>query len=486
MDRKHLPATVYPIWPRATDCLSFVTANFLVARAHSRTHTSASDSLPVVEIGPGTGLFARLTMRHYAEFRNSDPTLPLLLFIIVDGSREMIDSLERQSLLDVPGCEVRCIQADLTNDMSKLGEVLAAQLPPGARATCVCNYLFDNLPASALRMEQGELLESEIELREWVPDRVNKQNGASGEFAAMPDQILTRTRYRPVEDTPPGIAIARRFLSEGAEIPFNAECIECLTVLASLEKRIDTVIVNDYRIDSLRGSAELIQYFGGSIALGLHYPTLDTYVSEVLGWMVKQPSVVSENIVSRLFTSETDPEMQSAFERWFSFSESRRAHESVIAARRARSERRFGQALSAYESAIGMTPYSWNLVVEVAHFAQSCLGRNEQAMNLAELALDANPICPQAWNLVGDCLYVRDHYSARKGFENALRLHANDARTLLNLAYCHAQDGDFEQALWLISRGLAVDRGGALSAQLLQRQQEIIARMSSDKESSAS
>lgn len=51
------------------------------------------------------------------------------------------------------------------------------------------------------------------------------------------------------------------------------------------------------------------------------------------------------------------------------------------------------------------------------------------------------------------------------------------ARAWLNLAYCDAQAGDLAAALGAIARALAADRSGALTSELLARQQEIIGRL---------
>jgi hypothetical protein len=52
-----------------------------------------------------------------------------------------------------------------------------------------------------------------------------------------------------------------------------------------------------------------------------------------------------------------------------------------------------------------------------------------------------------------------------------------DARARLNLAYCAARDAHLGEALVWIARALAIDCGGGLTSEILERQSEIIGRL---------
>jgi tetratricopeptide (TPR) repeat protein len=117
---------------------------------------------------------------------------------------------------------------------------------------------------------------------------------------------------------------------------------------------------------------------------------------------------------------------------------------------------------------------------EIAEFLIRQVGDYEAGRKMAESALSMNPwYSVWLWNLYGDALYALERFDeAHEVYLKAEKLSPNDVRTALNLGYTYLQLGRPEQALAAIARGLAEDGSGQFRERLLQKQGEILAKLS--------
>jgi tetratricopeptide (TPR) repeat protein len=135
-------------------------------------------------------------------------------------------------------------------------------------------------------------------------------------------------------------------------------------------------------------------------------------------------------------------------------------------------------ALECYVDAIRLQPENWDLKGEAARFCETALRLHESALELARAALELNPIDPDLWNTLGDCLYsLRRKGEADAAFRWALRLSPANVRARYNLVYTLTDKRDFPGALNMISEALAIDEGGEFAERLLKRQGEIISAL---------
>jgi tetratricopeptide (TPR) repeat protein len=97
---------------------------------------------------------------------------------------------------------------------------------------------------------------------------------------------------------------------------------------------------------------------------------------------------------------------------------------------------------------------------------------------LARAGLQLNPVWPDLWNTLGDCLfYLGRHDEAEGAFRKALHLSPVDVRAHYNLIYVYVQRLDYAAALRMVTEGLIHDKTGEYRQRLLEKQTEILDRL---------
>jgi len=138
-------------------------------------------------------------------------------------------------------------------------------------------------------------------------------------------------------------------------------------------------------------------------------------------------------------------------------------------------------ALDRYRQALRQQPANWVLLNEVALFLTFALQDARAGLDLARLALDLNPLSAGLWTTAGECLYAwggsRDD-EALHAYQQAAQRNPSDVRPHLGLAWVHARKQDHAAALRQLAEGLARDGSGQFREQLLQKQAEVLARLS--------
>lgn len=445
--------------------LSAATVTLLVAYATGR------DRLAVLEIGPGSGLFARAVIEGYARARARNGTLPRLRYVFADCSNRMLRTLQSHLAPLSELCDM-----DFLTGGFPAGEALEAALretfEPGAGAICIGNYAFDSLAATMLVHEGGALHEVEVELR-----HLAGQEAAPADIRSL--IIRTRTGDAPYEGAWAELVLAEPPAAEHL-VPVNLGAMETLTHLAGLDGRFSACLINDYSIEPGPTHFEPFQHFASSVALGLNVALMDRFVKEDMGWTVSEPLRSSDHLVSRFYAHGLDKLVQAAFTEAFSLNAARKAHECAAQARNARGQGQKGRALAFYDRALGVEPFSWPLLVEAGEFLLNAMQDRVRAQAMAEAALAVNPFAAEAHTLVGECHFgAGNTHAARKSYEAALSLRTNAARSLLNIAYCDVSEVRLSDALHHLAEAFAADRSGTFTGELLERQREIIERIQS-------
>ncbi|KYF84499.1 hypothetical protein BE17_53005 [Sorangium cellulosum] len=425
--------------------------------------------IALLELGPGTGLFARLTARYYARRRAQDAELPALHYLAIDGAASMIEALRERRLLEVDGIRFDFAVLDLAADTDRLGDIIESVIPRDMPLFAVANYVLDSLPSTQLRLEGGRIVETIVELRarDVVSERLDDPH------------LMVRQKRQPCDPNDPLVRLAARFLKEeGTQIAVNIGAFRLLQALSTAVRERGCILINDYAADMSESDYAPYQHFAGSIATGLHFPSIEVFVTDILGWRVVQPDTVDASIISRLLIAQPDEALCAEYRRRFMHPDARRAQALVATARRSHQEGRIGQAVAFYEAAIAAQPDNWSIATETAGFALNVLGEPRAAARLARLALEGNPLCAPAWNILGDCAYrERDLNSAIEAYRRADAASGGDARALLNLAYCACMDENLEDAMLWIARALTIDVNGDLRAEILRCQGEVLTRL---------
>src|SRR5207302_5058092 len=132
-----------------------------------------------------------------------------------------------------------------------------------------------------------------------------------------------------------------------------------------------------------------------------------------------------------------------------------------------------------YREALHLQARNWVLLCEVSQFLTFQMRDPKRGADMAKVALSLNPTCSaELWNALGDSLFEFGRTAeARSAYEKALSVNWADVRARYNLAWVHARDRDYPQALARIAEAFALDKTGEYRERLLQKQQEVLARL---------
>lgn len=426
---------------------------------------AAVQQLTLVEIGPGSGLFARCALLHYQALRGQHPGLPPLRYVAVDVAASMVDAMLAHGVMPVDGVEFVFAEIDVGRQLDRLTTLLRDERDRGAHVVVAANYAIDCLPLRHFRNRGGDLQELHVAA-------LRRADSAGSDLRP----VTLRQRFVPADAADPIVQLAAEFVqADGAELTINSAALDCIgAIIAALGPR-GLFIINDYAGASGEGGEQPWQNFGGSVAAGLHFGAIDRFIAAAGACVTAPDGELS--LVTRLAGYQDDA-TQIAFRRAFSMADARYAHGRAAAARRAQAAGQTDAALAAYESALAVQPDNWSLRLEAAGFLVNQSRNLAAARGLLADVLAANPIALAAMNLMGDCDFADGAIdAAAQWYHNAERVAGGDARARLNLAYCAARQERLEEALGWIARALVSDRGGALTSEILERQNEIIARL---------
>lgn len=449
-------------------------------------------TIEVLEVGSGTGLFARLFLDEFARLceREGKPFHRQMVYYVTDRSRRSLDQWKELALFE--GLPAVPAWADAL-------EPLDIRTPEGPKRLAglravFCNYSLDSLPAAVLR--NGEAGPEELCLRTHLTAdeaRVKQRTPMSlteiRELAGKADPRLIplvslfefEAEFQPCRRPYPYAAEALAFDHDAKRTILNHGAIQCLErAIGGLDPH-GFALLNDYgpvRPEDTAGMSGT-QRFGPSAALGLNFPFLEHHFSSNGTAMVRPELDERLPIHPRLLTREAAPDTWRAFREIFDFAAYQERHASQEEARQHVEGGRLDAAKRAYEKALAGRPRDWVLLGEIAEFLTRQVGNYQAGLQVASAALAVNPwYSVWLWNVYGDALYALERYGdAHEAYSKAARLEPSDARSNLNLGYTFAQLGDPRSALESLARGLAGDRGGVFQERLVRKQQQILASL---------
>jgi tetratricopeptide (TPR) repeat protein len=375
-----------PYYATSDGTLSTCVAQFLAQWAR----IAQAEQLTLIEIGPGSGLFARCTLVQYQAMRLRNLGLPAVRYIAVDVAESMTEAMLTNGVMPIDGVEFAFAQIDVGKEHDSLSRLLNDELDRGAHVLVAANYAIDSLPLRHFRKSGADLLELQV---------AAMRRAHSSESDMRP--VTLRQRFEIADPDDPIVSLASDFLlTDGSELTINSGALNCINAILSALGDRGLFVFNDYASGTGNGGEQPWQSFGGSVAAGLHFPSIDRFI-ETLGAGVVAP-LGDMSFVSRL-AGHHDEATREAYVRAFSMADARYAHGRTAAARLAHSAGHLDAALAAYESALTAQPNNWSLRLEVAEFVATSVKNMGVARALLEEVLAANPISTVAMNLMGDC-----------------------------------------------------------------------------------
>lgn len=446
--------------------------------------------LELLEIGAGTGLFARLFLDEFRRIceTHRKPFFEQAVFYVSDRSRRSRDQWAELGLFT--GWPVVPAYSDAMDPLQIQTREGPRQL--ASLRAVFCNYSLDSLPATVLR--KGAEGPEELCIRTHLTAdsaRVSRHTRLTlaeiRELARSVDSRLIplaplfefEAGFQPCGRSYPYLQEALTFGHDAPRTILNHGAIQSLEKAMPGLDRAGFILINDYGPVRAEDAAAMsgTQRFGNSAALGLNFPFLEYHFSSN-GTAVLSPELDERlPIHPRLLTRASIPETRRAFRAIFDWGSQQVQQEPQEQARKHIEAGRLEAAKRAYEDALARRPRDWVLLGEIAEFLIRQIGDYRAGLDLASAALAVNPwYSVWLWNVYGDALYSLERFNeAHEAYRKAGKLEPADVRTNLNLGYSYAQMGDNQTALESLARGLANDRGGIFRERLLQKQQLIVA-----------
>jgi len=467
--------------------------------ANCRDAASLEPRVNVLELGAGTGLFARQFLDVFQTLCQQEGCdfYQRLTYFVSDRSHRTIQQWQERGVFQphlqqvvIGHCDALAPE-QLTSPGGQVYEM------HGLRGV-LCNYLLDVLPAAIVRRTpQGwQQLCVRTHLNDEEPSGVANGRARLDEVRRLADSddsqhqarlisMLTMMEFEaaflPLDGEPPYSAQALEMGEQLERITLSYGALQCLEHCQELLRRDGFMLISDYgptRVEQLAAHASS-QRFGPTCAFGVNFPLIESHLAK-LGVQVQAADGDDEQpIHTRLLRHVELPHTQRCFQHWYGGEHRQQVEFLLRSAREHAAAGRFDEAVDSYQQVLRRNSRDWYLIGEVAEFIGLQLRDYPTALELVRAAIDINPwYSPWLWNVLGDCLFCQQQFeAAHRAYESAYQIDPDDPRTNLNLAYTCRQRGQFEEALHAIARGLAADRNGQLRNRLLDQQQQTMAAL---------
>lgn len=449
--------------------------------------------ISILELGAGSGLFARYFLDAFAE-RCRDAGSDLyqrLTYVVTDRFSSMVEGWRNEGLFSGHEAHVELRVCDASSV-----EALFALGGTPAPVVAFCNYLLDVLPARIVR-RSGEHFE-QLCVRAHVPGgeaalraaglaslEEARALAASRRFEDLRrllrllPQLELETAFRPWTPATSAEAAFADAMADNERVILNHGAIACLDQIVRHLHPRGCLLVNDYgpvRSEEV-GSHLGVQRFGGSIALGLNYPWLEHVLGEWGLTCVSPEGDEQRRIHTRFFARSMGARAAASLHEHFGLARDKFLDAPQEEARAHLAAGRRSEALDAYRRVVERNPRDWQMLGEAAEYIGLQLGDHAAGLDIVHAALERNPWrSAWLWNILGDCLFYRDKLAeAHAAFVQAQRIDPEDPRTNLNLAYTLSAQDDQAGALAAIARGLAGDGQGNYRPRLLEKQGQVLA-----------
>ena len=460
----------------------------------------AAGPIKVLELGAGTALFARYfldSFRRLCEQEHQDFFERLVYYVTDRSMRTAEQWQEREQFADSAYADkVRIGTCDALHPSAfraGTGEIVElARL----RAV-VCNYVLDVLPATVVRSSASG--PEELLIRTHLTDdrrllaQYTRRQPEEIAALAQSGDAAERSQLIPIVsllEFETAFSACRQhqalaveaLTGAGEPVLLNHGALECLQACGALLDAGGIILVNDYgpvTAEQVSGHA-VSQRFGPTTALGINFPFLERFLA-ARGYVVAAPETDERRgIHSRLIMRAELPQTIAAFRDRFGPAATDFFDVPYEEARRHVAAGRRNDALESYRLALARAPRAWHLSGEIAEFVGLQLRDYRAGRELIRAALEHNPwYSPWLWNVLGDILYLdQDVAGAHEAYLQAHKIHPQDVRTNLNLAYTQCEFGEYGAALHALAAAFAADVHGLYRARLLEKQQQILGAVS--------
>jgi len=456
-----------------------------------RSHGRKRGAIRVMELGAGSGLFAKLFLDHVAL---AAPMLYRRLeYVVTDGTQRIVDQLSKSPLFEAHRTKM------------SFQHTRAPELEPkpagGPFDLIIANYFLDILPATTLFFRGKDCFELEARAclrRDWDShtalglsrDELQAMLAVSvwtdPRLAELHEHLVLDCRYVPVDrkrlpqsrSIPSGNATPQGWWSHGAQA---LDCLEAATGLLASEGYL---LIQDYAVDPVEDSGAQHfsgnQHFGGSLSNGVNFTQLAEWAKQGKCYHVEAPKVDSAHVRSRWIGQVGgSKKVRADFCELFDGARRDAVPDMMDAARDAIAEGHLEIARERMVRAATLRPRCWHLLERFSAFQLYQMKNYPLAREIANAGLAIHPDNSSLYNDRGDTWYFEEQYHlAEADFLEAIRHNPCDIRARFNLANCYAALKRHADALRWIAEALSYDQHGMYRDGLLAKQGEILAAIS--------
>lgn len=497
--------------PFVTDDVPYVVNNSGWAAASAATVLFANcresgeldETIRVLELGAGLGLFARQFLDTFRELciEHGQDYYERIVYHVTDFSEKTVARWRDDEIFVDHGDHVvlaRCdamtpaVLTDLEGRSSRLSRLQAV----------FANYLLDSLPVAVVRQHNGahEQLCVRTHLGAHNDDEVGRQAGLTYQQIvelARSDRVEDRARLLPAlsyfefeaafrPDGAASLPYLQEAIAAGAGrryMVLSYGAIRCLDACLALLHPQGFTMGSDFGPTSPEVVDEVayVGRFGSTVAVSVNFPLLEHHLATRRVRTLKPEGDADRSIHTRLFTVAAGSETAAAFMEQYGTDAPVEADRLASDAIEHINAGRFDDALECYQTALRHCPNDWHLLGQAAQFLTQQLLRHRAALELGQAALALNPwYSAFLWNTVGNSLFcLGEHDQAHDAYLRAQAIDPDDPQTNLNLAYTFAQSRNYREALNAVARGLAEDPDGRFTSALLTKQRQIVDALAS-------
>ncbi len=460
------------------------------------SETEASGPFRLLEIGAGSGVFAKILLDRLAV--HSPATYLATRFVITDGSEAMLDDMRKLDIFEAHGDRLALIRVDATRPLAD--QLATAGEAPDNYHGVFANYLLDSLPFSirafrgtdAWEMEARAGLDDAVELDRYFDGDVDELRAAIEKLNDAPDPRLAQIFKALVLD-------ARFVPSPRVDAPFaetlppseddtltrvnldNYGAVSLLDQLATALAPNGVLLFTDYGRSDEPEQGEALEYqrFGGSVAAGLNFAQVDRWAEARDGVWLFKPTIDPDSLMTRAVTKSSNKATGALIDELCSADRLDALAAPLTSARDLVKGKHFEAARWRYEEALRLQPCNWNALEEVATFLITVAGDVNAGLAVVMRALELNPASPNAHRLMGRALWGNgERAMAESAYRRALKLGPNDCALRIDLAEALLARFAHRDALLVVAEGLAIDETSEYREDLIATQEKILQDLS--------
>lgn len=435
-----------------------------------------------LELGAGSGIFARLFLDRLAE--TAPDIYASCRYLVTDGNASMLESLRSHGVLDAHDGHV---------DMQVLdaGSAWPDRFSRGFDGI-FGTYLLDSLPVEILTVGADGV--QRMQARSCLPDaQADKAENLKAALAkpgiahltehlTLGKRLNIQTRHADID--PATLPYADALPDQSGETTPMVHCIGALACMENAARALrkgGVAMFADYGTTAPRDPSDIIEFqsFGKSAAHAVNFHQIDSYFEARTDTTLVRPQEEDGFLVTRVLYNGAHDDLFELVDLLFGETRYNALTLPIEAAREMLRANAFQAARKYYAKAMVLQPYNWSLAEEVAELLLLSAEDFDDAADLARFGLNLNPFSPSLLRILADALFQSgDISSALKSVDKSLALNGADSRTHLVHAHILAKQQDYPAALTAIANGLAYDPEAEYREELIGFQDEVLVKIS--------